>query len=192
MVTIPNTPQPNNEFVIAEPSHMLAKFEWELDTFVKTMMGQRKKPDAMTFAGYQAFNCAVTAWHLADWAWAYANEDTKRAIAAKFGCQLKKKDRENLNSFFEAVCRESRDLHICRHIANSSKHLKLDKPDGGFRAEICYGEIPSGPNGTMEKVFGLLVVDSGNVILVERIFARAQEYWKALFAKLGYTEQKAD
>jgi hypothetical protein len=192
MAKIPNTPQPDNVFVISEPSHMLAKFDWELDAFTETMFFQRKKPDAMTFAGYQAFNCAVTAWHLADWAWAYADEEKKKAIAARFGFKSKGKDRENLNLFYEALCRDSRDLHICRHIANSSKHLKLDKPDGGFQAEIGHGEIPSGPNGEMERVFGLLVIDSGKTILLDRIFARAQKYWHDLFAEFGYVKPKPE
>jgi hypothetical protein len=186
MGNIPNTPQPDNVFVISEPSHMLAKFDWELETFSETMFSQRKNPDSITFAGYQAFNCAVTAWHLADWAWAYADEKKKGEIATRFKFRLKGKPRENLNLFYEALCRDSRDLHICRHIANSSKHLKIDKPDGGFQAEIGHGEIPSGPNGELERVFGLLIIDSGKTILLDRIFGRAQKYWHDLFAELGY------
>lgn len=100
------------------------------------MFSPRKNPDSITFAGYQAFNCAVTAWHLADCAWAYADEKRKGKIATHFKFRLKGKPRENLNLFYEALCRDSRDLHICRHIANSSKHLKVDKADGGFQAEI--------------------------------------------------------
>jgi hypothetical protein len=133
----------------------------------------------------------VTAWHLADWAWAYADEKKKEAIAARFNFRLKSKQRENLNLFNEALCRDSRDLHICRHIANSSKHLKLDKPDGGFQAEIGHGEIPTGPNGELERVFGLLIIDGGKTILLDRVFERAQKYWHELFAELGYIKAKA-
>jgi len=64
---------------------------------------------------------------------------------------------------------------------NSSKHLKLDKPDGGFQAETGHGEIPSGPNGELERVFGQLLI-------ADRIFERAQKYWHDLFTELGYVK----
>ena len=60
--------------------------------------------------------------------------------------------------------------------------------DRGFRGKVGYGKIPAGPNGGMVDVFGLLIVDEGTIILIERIFSRAYEYWNKLFVEVGYLD----
>ena len=107
-------------FVLSTPADMVAKLKWEIENYTSTMFHQMKQPEAFKSAGYQAFNCAVTAWHLADWAWAYADDSMKRALAERYGFKIKNRDRDNRNQFLEAVAAASRDVHICRHIANSS------------------------------------------------------------------------
>jgi hypothetical protein len=129
------------------------------------------------------------AWHLADWTWAYADDLIKQKLAKRYGFKIKNRDRDNRNQFLEAVAAASRDVHLCRYIANSSKHLKLDKVEKrGFRGKIGYGQIPAGPNGQAAKVFGLLIVDEGDTVLIERIFSRAFEYWKQLLVEIGYLD----
>jgi hypothetical protein len=176
-------------FVLSTPADMAAKLEWEIESFTSTMFHQMKQPEAFRSAGYQAFNCAVTAWHLADWTWAYADESIEGELAKRFGFKMKIRDRDNRNQFLEAVAAASRDIHIWRYIANSSKHLKLDKvEDRGFRGKIGYGRIPAGHNGEVKEVFGFLIVDKGETILIERIFSRACEYWKQLLLEIGYLD----
>jgi hypothetical protein len=172
-------------FVLSKPSEVLEKLRWEIEGFGQTVSNQMGKPEAYNCAGYQAFNCAVTAWHLADWTWAYADTALKQDLAKRFGFKLKQKDRNNRNQFLVAVAAASRDLHICRHIANSSKHLKLDNEDErGFHLKI--GEAKFSDDDVR---FGLLVIDKGKTILIERIFGRALEYWKVLFNEIGYLNE---
>jgi hypothetical protein len=174
-------------FVLSTPADMVAKLEWEIENYTSTMFHQMKQPEAFRSAGYQAFNCAVTAWHLADWIWAYADESIKRSLAERYHFKIKNRDRDNRNQFLEAVAAASRDIHICRYIANSSNHLKLDKvEDRGFRGQIGYGRFPSDDKGKAVEVFGFLIVDKGETILIERIFSRAFEYWKQLLVEIGY------
>lgn len=162
---------------------MLSKLGWEISQFRRTVARQQDILGAILFAGYQAFNCAVTAWHCADWAWAYADDDLKSRIADRFGFSLKSRDRQNLDAFYDAVCRESEELKICRHIANSSKHLKLDgkKTELGFRATIGYAQAP-------EPIFMLLVEKKGMPFSADEIFDRAFRYWQRLYGELGYVE----
>src|SRR5260370_25855460 len=101
-------------FVLYKPSDMLSKLEWEIAQLTKTMFGQMGRPEAISQAGYQAFNCAVTAWHLADWTWAHANDEGKNELAKGFGLSLKNRDRDNRDQFFEATARASPRLFICR------------------------------------------------------------------------------
>jgi hypothetical protein len=169
-------------FVLSKPSEMLEKLRWEIDGFIHTVSGQMGKPEAYNRAGYQAFNCAVTAWHLADWTWAYADPALKIDLAKRFSFKLKQKDRNNRNEFLCSVADKSRDLHICRYIANSSKHLKLDNEDErGFHLKVGKAKFSDD-----DVRFGLLVIDKGNTILIERIFGRAFAFWGTLFGEIGY------
>ncbi len=169
-------------FVLSKPSEMLEKLRWEIAGFCATVSGQMGKPEAYNHAGYQAFNCAVTAYHIADWTWAYADPARKADLAVHFGFKLVKKDRNNRNQFLASVANKSRDIHVCRYIANSAKHLKLDDEDKrGF-----YLKIGRAAFNADDVRFGLLVMDQGRTILIERIFTRALEFWETLFKEIGY------
>jgi len=169
---------------------MLAKLNWEIAQFKRTMNGQQDQLGAILFAGYQAFNCAVTAWHCADWAWAYADRHIKSALADRFSLTLSGRDRTNRENFLDAVCKESRDLQICRDIANSSKHLKLDKPIAlGFRSEVAYSD---GAGGIGYSHFALMIEDSerDGLTPLDRIFERAFDYWEQLYCAVTYIEPR--
>ncbi len=165
---------------------MLAKLSWEIAQFERTMSRQQDQLGAILFAGYQAFNCAVTAWHCADWSWEYADDDMKKGIADRFTFELKKRNKPNREAFFDAVCAECREIEICRHIANSSKHLKLDPSrDQGFRALAAYAASPSQPE---RLVFELLIIDREQPRRALEVFSQALKYWQRLFGDLGYIE----
>lgn len=175
-------PRPENVFVMSRPADMLAKLSWENAQFQKIMRRQQSQPGSMIFAGYQAFNCAVTAWHCADWAWGYADDEAKRRLAKRYSFSLKSSDRKNREAFFNAVCAASRDLEICRHIANSSKHLKLDRPDDrGFRALAANAVYRASPDAELIDIFELLVIDHDQPVRLADIFSRALEYWSDLY-----------
>lgn len=124
----------------------------------------------------------------ADWAWAFADVHIKNALARRFALTLKGRDRSNREMFFEAVCTESRDIAICRDIANSSKHLKLDKPaERGFQTSVAYSD---GAGGEGYAEFGFTIRDDQRAeqILVDKVFERSLDYWERLYAELGYIE----
>jgi hypothetical protein len=183
-------PTPKNVFVLATPQNMLEKLHWELRQFRKTISDQREDFAAILDAGYRAFNCAVTAWHCADWAWGYADRHIKSTLADRFSLTLSGRDRTDREHFFDAVCKQSRDLQICRDIANSSKHLKLDKPvERGFWSEVAYSD---GAGGIGYSHFALMIEDSerGGQMPLDRIFERAFDYWEQLYGTIGYTEAR--
>jgi hypothetical protein len=187
----PPAPPRDGVFVLSTPQHMLAKLGWEVGQFKRTVHEQQGQLGAILFAGYQAFNCAVTAWHCADWAWVYADGDLKVIVAERFSLKIKSDDRKNREAFFDAVCSENRDIEICRHIANSSKHLKLDKvADRGFHANVRYVAPAEQREGEYDLIFGMMITDEkrGGSIMLEHVFDRAFVYWRMVYAELGYIE----
>jgi hypothetical protein len=118
-------PQHENVFVLSTPRSMIAKLSWELSQLRRTIAAQPERPDAIIPAGYHAFNCAVTAWHCGDWAWASADEAIKEQLANRYSFSLRPSDRDNRQNFLDAAL-DCRPLEICRQIADSSKHLKLE------------------------------------------------------------------
>jgi hypothetical protein len=183
-------PAPKNVFVLATPQHMLNKLRWELGQFRKTISDQREDFAAILDAGYRAFNCAVTAWHCADWAWGYSDRHIRSTLADRFSLTLCGRDRTDREVFFNAICKQSRDLQICRDIANSSKHLRLDKPvERGFRPEVVYSD---GAGGIGYSHFSVMIEDSerGGPTPLDRIFERAFDYWEHLYCAVGYVEPR--
>ena len=63
---------PDKVFGLAAPHHMLMKLKWEIFQ-LRTVAAEPCEPGAEIEPGYHAFNCAVTAWHMADWVWQSAS-----------------------------------------------------------------------------------------------------------------------
>jgi hypothetical protein len=184
-IPLPPPPQ-DGVFVLATPSHMLGKLSWEIGQLRHTLAEQSELLGAFQTAGYQAFNCAVTAWHCADWAWAYADDRIKQQLADKYNFTIKSRDRDNREQFFDAVCDRSQDIRTCRFIANSSKHLRLDKKVAvGFQTKIGSAIRDD------KYIFGLLVEqDDGRMGMLEFVFDRAFEFWRHLYEELCYIEPR--
>jgi hypothetical protein len=99
-------------FAIRNSRDMLAKLRWEIDEL-------RKETGYPVV--YRAFNCAITAWSLADWLW----EEIGESDQISFGNNTK----------FGAHCKSnSSALEICESLANSGKHRKRRKKQ--FNASI--------------------------------------------------------
>ena len=182
-------PQPENVFVLSTPRSMIAKLSWELAQLRRTTAAQNRLLGAIIPAGYHAFNCAVTAWHCGDWAWASAGEDTKRELADRYRFSLKPRDRDNRESFLDAVALDCRPLEICRQIANSSKHLKLDnKTQPDFKTVTAHAAVPHPQNDQYETQFFLLVIDDDKPFLFTEVVMHALRCWERLYSELGYIE----
>lgn len=55
--------------MLAIPAHMLQKFHWEIAQLEKSLTEKQEHLGYFHAPSYCAFNCAVTAWHIADWVW---------------------------------------------------------------------------------------------------------------------------
>lgn len=105
---------------------LLAKLEWEINRLKDT------PPNDADSLMYGAFNAAVTAWHIADWAWADMSEDQKDCLRTGWQADLELwgitlRDGGN---FLHALRKKNRDLAICREIATASKHVEVTQhPD---------------------------------------------------------------
>jgi hypothetical protein len=176
---------PKEVFSLATPQHILLKLAWEIKQFERASSG-KWNPDA----AYAAFNCAVTAFHCADWAWASAGGDTRLRLAESFDFTLKEiDDPKGLEAFCNAIEKESRDFRACRWIANGSKHMRLRKTDNPIRVGVEYsarGEIASEPFYAVDFV----ISDGDQKDLAIDVFRRVFEFWRDLFEGVGFIEPR--
>src|SRR5215472_16810668 len=137
---------PKNVFSLATPHHMLIKLGWEIRQFNEVLRAHDLSfIDEVWAPPFHAYNCAVTAWHCADWAWNFGDKHVRESFAQSLMFGLRSENRANRNAFCNAVANNSRDVHICRQIANGSKHMKLDKEDAAVRA-IVERRAPDDPD----------------------------------------------
>ena len=73
---------PDKVFGLAAPHHMLMKLKWEIFQ-LRTVAAEPCEPGAEIEPGYHAFNCVVTAWHMADWVWQSASPQDRAELLSK-------------------------------------------------------------------------------------------------------------
>jgi hypothetical protein len=177
MCFIPNPRAPEQVFGLATPHHLLIKLYWEISELEAAVAPA--PPPARAPAVYHAYNCAVTAWHCADWAWKFANPNIKKELSS--AVQSASPSRRD---FFNGICERSRDLQICRSIANGSKHMGLNVEDATVRADVeFYGSLEDNPNSWRQVLF---VYDDNKKTRAEVIFRNAADFWSRLFTHVGY------
>ncbi|WP_028627482.1 hypothetical protein [Metapseudomonas resinovorans] len=91
---------------------MLFKLHWELMHLAIAQKKSARVFSEVTSASFFAFNCAVTAWHIVDWAWAALPRDVKRKICPD----------GRLDSFRIVLANECPALATCQALANNGKH----------------------------------------------------------------------
>jgi hypothetical protein len=160
---------------------MLYKLHWEIANLIRAIEFP-ETINAWRAPHFHAYNCAVTAWHCADWAWEYPDNTSRQAIAQRFGFALSKNSKRDGDMFFGAVCKQSRDILISRQIANGSKHMKLRKFDEAVRVHNGW---KTGPNALAPSI-----LDGDIERLAHDVFEGAADYWERLFRSIGYLEDK--
>jgi hypothetical protein len=86
MIVLEDLPEPPHQvFMLATPAHMLTKLHWEIYSLRKALSEKPEHIGHTHAPAYCAFNCAVTAWHLADWVWNASSEDRRADILALLG-----------------------------------------------------------------------------------------------------------
>lgn len=173
-----------NVFAMHEPQHMLSKLLWEIYELTNSMSvwmenGQWPVPI------FQAFNTAVTAWHITDWLW-LSSPETRAIIRKRYGVfddETQKGLRKGLEAFQNTVAKENRDLYICREIANGSKHMRTTKRDETVRAMAKWSPVVEGAGLVKpgDLVLNLRIADGETESDAEGCFIEAFGYWEKLF-----------
>jgi hypothetical protein len=189
------TEAPDQVFMLATPDHMLMKLHWEIYSLRKALSEKPENIGHTHAPAYCAFNCAVTAWHLADWVWKASSEVRRADIIALLGTTTAGNDRRDFVKFQTAIRSQSRALHICRQLATGSKHMTVtDYPDPNRRAKMRWeseparvGEMRAGDPFAVHR-YRLMVSDKG----VERhaidVFGEAFKDWERFLGRWGFIE----
>jgi hypothetical protein len=164
---------PDKVFVLASPTHVLHKLHWEIIQLKKALVSEPEKIAYTHAPAYYAFNCAVTAWHLADWVWEASSPDQRAEILQQLGSDA----RANKSTFQKALMEKCRAIHICRQIATGSKHMTVTQhPDPNVRVEMRWDSAPAGEVKAGYH-YRLLIHDGGVERPAVDIFEEALKTW---------------
>jgi hypothetical protein len=181
--------------MLATPAHMLTKLHWEISSLRKAL-SQKPEHIGHTHApAYCAFNCAVTAWHLADWVWKASTEDQHADTLALLGTTPTGDDEKDFGKFQTAIRKRSRPLHICRQLATGSKHMIVTRHhDPNVRAEMRWerepartGEIRANDPLVVDH-YRLVISDNGVERAAVNVFEDAFKDWEQFLGRWGFVE----
>ena len=168
---------PAQVFRLSTPMHLLDKLWWEIAGFKRAQRSESQFKYLLP--AYHAFNCAVTAWHMTDWVWEYADAESRVALASKY-----KIKGTSLRSFQKAVARANRSINACQEIANGSKHREVRRLQANphVRAEVVWAELEKGDVG--ERRFGSVwqIRDEDGVRPALQVFKEAADYWREVIS----------
>jgi hypothetical protein len=193
MIVLDDLPEPPGQvFMLATPAHMLTKLHWEIYSLRKALTEKPEHIGHTHAPAYCAFNCAVTAWHLADWVWKASSVDRRADILASLGTTAAN-DRKDFGKFQTAIRNKSRALHICRQLATGSKHMNVtDYPDPSVRAEMRWEREPARVgkmrSGDPFAGYRLVVSDNGVERAAIEVFESAFKDWERLLGRWGFIE----
>lgn len=173
-------------FALTNPNDMLHKLAWEIRELEASLRTDADEFPWTLAPAYRAYNCAVTAVHLADWLWQSCTPDQHAQVAAQFGFTLTQDSRKNLTRFYDAVAKKCRAFHICREIANGSKHMKPNKSDDDVLVHADWRIVES--EGRHRYVFTLHIDDNGRRVTAISVFIAARDFWENLLGELFFIE----
>ena len=188
---------PDKVFMLATPAHMLQKFHWEIAQLKKML---REKPEKLGYVhapSYCAFNCAVTAWHIADWVWQSPHAHHEDLLS-RFGLAVTVDDKRNFSAFQNGIRQKSRAIHICRQLATGSKHMTVSnhadptvKADMRFETKSAtFGEAKYGDPFAV-SLYHLIVTDNEEERSAVDVFEQAYKDWQRFLGEWGFVEGSA-
>jgi hypothetical protein len=196
MIIPEDSPEPPDQvFMLATPAHMLTKLHWEIYSLRKSLSEKPEHIGHTHAPAYCAFNCAVTAWQLADWVWNACPADRRAELLALLGTAITGDDRKDFTNFQTAIRNKSRALHICRQLATGSKHMIVTKHrDPNVRAEMRWESEPARA-GQMRAGdplavyhYRLVVSDKGIERAAIDVFTDAFKDWERFLGSWGFVE----
>jgi hypothetical protein len=196
MIIPQNMPSPANQvFMLASPAHVLTKLHWEIYGLRKALSEEPEHLGHVHAPSYCAFNCAVTAWHLADWVWEAAPPSRRAEILADLDVEVRGQVPPGLTQFQNGLRDRSRALRICRQIATGSKHMIVrSHPDPDVRAEMRWEREPARAGkmraGDALAIFRcqLVISDQGAEQSAIDVFEIAYRDWERLLGRWGFIE----
>lgn len=191
MITTDDIPTPPKEvFGLATPSALFRKFAWERDR-LQIALAPENNNFPQQEALYIAFNCAVTAWHMADWVWHCANDQQRSTLEGSLSFKRTGDERESLRAFQRALGDKLPQLAACREFANGSKHFKLDKPKDGFQVDAGYAFVVEPGNSKRlrgDAMLQLHVFMPNQNMTALCFFDSLLGFWNDLLGTLGMHE----
>jgi hypothetical protein len=174
-----------NVFAMNEPQHMWVKLAWELQHLTDCMsvwVDNGGYPEPL----FRAFNTAVTAWHISDWLW-QSSPETRAVLKKRFKVSCKETPSgisKGLKRFQDAVAKDCRALHICREIANGSKHMRKANPDPAIKAMARWDPVVEGAGLVKpgDLIMSLIIADGAKEQDAVLWFIEAFGYWEHLLS----------
>jgi hypothetical protein len=186
---------PDKVFMLASPVHMLYKLRWEISQLKTALTEEQETIDHAP--AYHAFNCSVTAWHIADWIWEASTPRDREYILNRLD-KTSTGEREDWRLFQMAIRDKCRSIHICRQLATGAKHMTVDQhPDPMVRTETLWrsAEIAASSevNGDDQRVtypYKLMIWDDDVQRSAVEVFEDAFECWQRLLRDWGFLEAR--
>lgn len=189
MTEVPKPSEIKNVFAMNEPQHMVSKLLWEIGE-LNSSQSVWEENGSFPTPIFQAWNTAVTAWHITDWLWASRTE-IRSILANEFGFQYEETAagiRKGLERFQDAVAAKERALYVCREIANGSKHMRRKKSDPSVEAKAIWRKAIEGAGLVVpgDLLLSLEITDGNETYDAVKWFIDAFGYWEVLFRKHGW------
>lgn len=119
-------PGKDKTFGLESCRDLLSKLEWEIEGLRSTQTSD------VSSLIYQAFNGAVTAWHLADWVWGDMTGEQRVAICNEWGLVAR-----SIGEFRHGLRKNNWAVALCREIATASKHVQVSQsPDADVQTTV--------------------------------------------------------
>ena len=179
-------PRLQEVFSMATPLHMLLKLHWEAGQFRRFIEERSDSPFAFRDTGFVAFNCAITAFHCADWAWSAAGQCGRDRLSDAFA--FKASGSRSEITFYDALEKANRDFFICRQIANGSKHMRRGKRNHPIAVSVEYSAERSEREDRYCVDF--VIMDGSTKLLAVDVFDRMARFWSDLYFNLGFLEDR--
>jgi hypothetical protein len=196
MIVLEDLPEPPTQvFMLATPAHMLTKLHWEIYSLRKALSETPEHLGYVHAPSYCAYNCAVTAWHLADWTWKASTPEQRAYILSCLGLESNGQNQKDFVKFQSALRDRSRALHICRQLATGSKHMTVTAyPDPNVRAEMRWksehAQVETMRADDPLEIFRcqLVISDNGVERTALEVFEEAYKDWQRFLGAWGFVE----
>jgi hypothetical protein len=144
-------------FAIENAEEMTEKLWWEIEAFREEQTLEHKL--------WRAFNCAVTACHVTDWLWKERAEQGREV--------------GRLGQFQSAIEDRCRELRLCRHICNASKHAGVDRDyDPSIEVIVRANDLPVAPDEVEQsRHWEIVISDHGSERNALMVFYGAYGFW---------------